>query len=205
MKILRFLLVLCLIGLAFSCTKKVTELIQVDDPIFNPASGTYFPGQVIAITCPEYGATIRYTTDGSEPNEQSAIHDPETPLTVPNFFPQGSNTVTLKAKAYKSGFDPSNTVEAAYTVEYFNTVVTPVFSPNTVNVTTETDIYIICPTLNAEVHYTLDGSEPTKDSILYQGTFNLTQTGEVTIRARGFRDNWNPSEIASIIYTVAGK
>lgn len=205
MKILRFLVVLPLILLVFSCSEKTTELIQLDDPIFNPASGTYFPGQVITITCPEYGATIRYTVDGSDPTDQSTVYDPNSPLTVNNFFPAGETTATLKARAYKEGFDPSNTVEAIYTVEFFNTVGTPHFSPLSGDIQTSNDIYIICSTLNAAIHYTLDGTDPTPGSTLYEDPFQITQTGEVTLKARGYRENWNPSEIASTTYNVSGK
>ena len=45
-------------------------------------------------------ASIRYTTDGTEPNEQSPLFDRELRVDRP---------LTLKAKAYKEGFTPSQT------------------------------------------------------------------------------------------------
>lgn len=200
MKYLRIALVIMLVLFALSCKKKPTELIQIDDPIFNPGSGTHLSGQAITITCPEFGATIRYTVDGTEPNEQSTVYS--SPLIIPNFFPQGSNSATLKARAYKTGFDPSEVVQASYTVSYFNTVSTPHFSPGSGDITSVTDIYILCSTLNASTYYTLDGSEPTQSSILYSEAFNITTAGTYTIKAKAFRDLWNPSDLSTVTYNV---
>jgi len=202
MKILRFLAVLPLFLLAFSCTEHTTELIQLDPPEFSPPSGEWYPEQVITITPPEIGASIYYTVDDSEPTQESDLYDPEDPLIIPYFFPVGENSVVLKAKAFKDGFDPSETAQAEYTVIFFSTVSTPHISPLAGDITTETEIEIYCTTLNTEIYYTLDGSDPTQDSIPYEESFTINQTGEVTLKARAFRPNWNPSEIASATYNV---
>ncbi len=203
MKILRLLAVLLIALLIFSCDDKPTELIQIDNPIFTPVSGTYLSGQAITITCPEFGATIRYTVDGTDPTELSPTYT--TPLQIPIFFPTGTTTCTLKAKAWKTGFDPSQIVSATYTVTYFNTVSIPHFSPLSGTITSATEIGIYCSTLNAAIHYTLDGTDPTEASPLYTEVFTIAQTGEVNLKARAFRPNWNPSEIASTTYTVSAK
>ncbi len=62
----------------------------------------------MSITCATDGATIRYTVDGSEPNETSAAYTG--PITV-------SVSTTLKAKAYLAGWTPSQTASAAYTID----------------------------------------------------------------------------------------
>ncbi|MGC9361787.1 MAG: chitobiase/beta-hexosaminidase C-terminal domain-containing protein [Candidatus Syntrophosphaera sp.] len=189
--------------MAFSCSEHTTELIQLDPPEFNPDSGEYYSGQAVTITAPEYGASIHYTVNGSEPTLDSDLYDSEDPLIIPNFFPAGENSVTLKAKAFKDGFDPSETAQAEYTVLFFNDVSTPHISPLSGDITTQTEIEIYCTTLNAEIYYTLDGSDPTQDSTLFEDTFTISQTGEVTLKARAFRPNWNPSEIASADYNVS--
>jgi hypothetical protein len=202
MKILRFLAVLPLFLLAFSCTEHTTELIQLDPPAFNPDSGEYYSGQAVSITNPEYGAEIYFTVDGSEPTQDSELYDPDSLLIIPNFFPEGETSATLKARAFKDGFDPSETAQAEYTVLFFNTVSTPHISPLAGDITTSTEIEIFCTTLNTEIYYTLDGSDPTQDSIPYEESFTISQTGEVTLKARAFRPNWNHSEIASATYNV---
>jgi hypothetical protein len=202
MKTLRLTLILLLALLLFSCTDNTTELIQLDDPIFSPMSGTYLSGQAIYLNCQEYGASIYYTTDGTEPTDQSSLYT--TPLIIPNVFPAETTNATIKARAYKSGFDPSNVVSATYTVTFYNTVATPHFSPLYGDITTDTLIHITCSTMSAAVHYTLDGSEPTEASPLYEEAFTIPQAGEVTVKARAYRSNWNPSEIAETTFTVTG-
>jgi GH18 family chitinase/chitodextrinase len=79
----------------------------VASPVFSPAGGTYQSPQVVTITCSTAGATIRYTTNGSEPNQSSAAYTG--PITV-------SSTTVIKAKAFKAGMNDSPTVTATYTI-----------------------------------------------------------------------------------------
>ncbi len=50
-------------------------------------------------------------------------------------------------------------------------------------------------TEGAQIHYTLDGSEPTENSPLYSGPFELTET--TTIRARAFKDGRQSIELCA--------
>ena len=84
----------------------------VATPTFSPAGGTYFETQSVSISCATEGATIHYTTDGSEPTESSATY--YNPLDI-------NVTTTVKAKAFMSGYTESNTATATYT---FPTLVT---------------------------------------------------------------------------------
>ncbi len=201
MKTLKLLAILLLVLTFVSCKKPVTELIQLDTPMFSVASGTYLSGQAVYLTCPEYGASIYYTTDGSDPTDQSTLY--ANPLIIPNFFVGEATTGTIKIRAYKDGFDPSEVNSATYSVTFFNTVATPHFSPLYGNIGTDTEINITSPTLNAEIHYTLDGSEPNQASAQYTEGFTINQTGEVILKARAYRSKWNPSEIAETTYTVS--
>lgn len=201
MKAIKFLTVLLLVLTLFSCKKPITELIQLDTPMFSVASGTYLAGQAVYLTCAEYGASIYYTADGSEPTKESSLYS--NPLIIPGFFPEGATSGTLKIIAFKDGFDPSEVNAATYTVTFFNTVTTPKFSPLYGDIDTNTEINISCATLNTEIHYTLDNSEPNQTSALYTDGFTISQTGEVNLKARAYRSNWNPSEIAETTYTVS--
>ena len=86
----------------------------VATPTFTPEGGTYTEAQSVTISCATEGSTICYTTDGSEPNENSAQFTAGVPLNI-------SETTTVKAKAYKSGYTESATATATYT---FPTLVT---------------------------------------------------------------------------------
>jgi len=80
---------------------------SVATPVFSPASGTYSSVQTVTVSCSTEGATIRYTTDGSEPTTTSTTY--ASPITI-------DATTTVKAKAFKDGMTDSDTATATYTV-----------------------------------------------------------------------------------------
>lgn len=63
------------------------------------------------------------------------------------------------------------------------------------------EVSITCDTTNAVIHYTLDGSVPGPGSSAYAGPIRLEQPG--VVRARGFREGWEPSVVVSSFYGVA--
>lgn len=80
----------------------------VATPTFSPPGGTYTSAQSVRITCATSGATIRYTTNGSEPTQNSPTYS--SPINV-------SSTTTIKAKGFKNGWTPSSTASATYTIK----------------------------------------------------------------------------------------
>ncbi len=77
------------------------------DPEFSLAAGSYEGAQSVEITCATDGATIYYTTNGSDPTTSSAVYSTAIPVTA--------NT-TIKAYAVKADLDDSQIAEAAYTI-----------------------------------------------------------------------------------------
>ena len=59
------------------------------------------------------------------------------------------------------------------------------------------DVIISCRTSDAEIHYTIDGSEPTRKSESWKG--RLVVAPGATLSARAFLDGWRPSEITRIV------
>jgi formylglycine-generating enzyme required for sulfatase activity len=86
---------------------------EVAAPVFNPPAGSYENAQNVTITCPTSGATIRYTTDGSEPGSESEIYS--TPIHI-------EETTTLKAQGFKPGWTPSAVSSAEYTIAPSNMI-----------------------------------------------------------------------------------
>jgi len=76
-------------------------------PTFFPGSGTYSGAQAVTIADTTAGATIHYTTDGSNPNATSPVYFG--PVAV-------SASQTLKAIAFASGFSSSAIGSALYTI-----------------------------------------------------------------------------------------
>ncbi|MBR1474795.1 MAG: chitobiase/beta-hexosaminidase C-terminal domain-containing protein [Muribaculaceae bacterium] len=78
----------------------------VATPTFSPDGGTYTSAQNVTIGCTTSGATIRYTTDGSDPTSSSQVYSD--PIAI-------STTTTLKAIAIKDGVT-SAIATATYTI-----------------------------------------------------------------------------------------
>ncbi len=78
----------------------------VATPTFNPAEGTYTSTQNVSISCATEGATIYYTTDGSDPTSSSTQYTTEIPI---------STTTTVKAIAKKNDVY-SGIATATYTI-----------------------------------------------------------------------------------------
>lgn len=81
-----------------------------DAPTFSPAAGTYNSNQSVTITSATSGATIYYTTDGSDPTISSTAYNGAISL-------DGEGTTTIKAIAVKNGLS-SAVAEATYTIVY---------------------------------------------------------------------------------------
>ena len=108
-----------------SLTTTITITISaagiVGAPTANPTAGTYLENQSVALTSSTEGATIYYTTDGSEPTIISGAPDGTTakytaPIAVTGTEGQ-SSTTTIKAIAVKNGMQDSSVEAFTYTIQ----------------------------------------------------------------------------------------
>ena len=159
----------------------VIDTPTVAAPAFTPASGVFTDSVVVNITCIETSASIRYTTDGSEPTETSTLY--EEPITL-------TATTTVKAKAFKANWHASETVEATYTIvnDAILTVnpATLTFNSNTLtNNITVSAAYINGPIVLtcSDTHFTLSNDTLTNGNNTVTVTFDGTEpaTGTITI------------------------
>jgi hypothetical protein len=77
-------------------------------PTFSPAGGSYFGSIMVSITTSTPDATIHYTTDNSDPTDASPVFTD--PIEV-------AESMTIKARGYASGLNPSMIATANYTIE----------------------------------------------------------------------------------------
>ena len=88
-----------------------------------------------------------------------------------------------------------------------STVETPVITPAQRELKPGDKVTITCATENVKIYYTLDDSDPTDESTLYEGSFDFTGD-QVTVKARAYyagndeNVSMLPSAIASRIYHV---
>jgi hypothetical protein len=85
---------------------------QVSTPQFSLAGGTYTSDQTVKITCATSGATIYYTTNGTDPTTAS-------PTYTAAISVAGDGTVmTIKAIAAKAGMNTSTVASVVYSIYY---------------------------------------------------------------------------------------
>jgi hypothetical protein len=184
-------------GMTDSDTTTATYTISVEPakvaaPTFSPPRGSYSSSQNVALGCGTDGATIRYTTDGSEPTSSSTVYSG--PIVV-------SSTTTIKAKAFKSGMTDSDTASATYTINIPPKVATPTFSPSGGTYSSSQSVVLSCSTGDATIRYTTDGSEPSSTSTTYSSPIPVN-SGTVTVKAKAFKGGMTDSDTASATYTI---
>lgn len=77
-----------------------------EKPRVNIAPGIYSGNLIIKLECNE--GSIRYTTDGSEPNERSKVWSGNLPI---------NNTTIIRARTYKRGYIPSEILTCTYIID----------------------------------------------------------------------------------------
>lgn len=87
-------------------------LEKVTKPIFNlDPTQVYTNNQSLSISCTTEGAIVKYTTDGTDPNETSKTYTG--PITL-------DSTTTVRAIAIKTGLTPSSILSNTYTLNVVN-------------------------------------------------------------------------------------
>jgi alpha-tubulin suppressor-like RCC1 family protein len=161
-------------------------------PTTSPSTGPVYTDSVtVTLGSSQAGASIYYTTDGSEPSQQPAQLYTG-PVTV-------TATTTLKVKAFHPDYTTSATTSASYTLQSS----APSLSPAGGSYSVGQAVTVSAPAGSA-VRYTLNGSDPTvTDPALAPGTI-LRLVASGTLRAKAFRAGVNPSATTLETYTLTG-
>lgn len=106
--VLTLFLSACPMAINSELRDKLEEYVAVATPRFTPEGGTYYGRQSIEINCTTERASIRYTIDGSAPDEANGT------LYSGPIYPTGN--FTLRAIAYKAGWNTSGIANEAYSI-----------------------------------------------------------------------------------------
>ncbi len=96
------------IGNSYGNDIALTGMAATPAPVFDPEGCLFYPTTNVTITCADPFATIRYTLDGTEPTETSTAYTG--PILV-------DDDVTIRARAFSSGKNPSPIVAETYTYD----------------------------------------------------------------------------------------
>lgn len=131
-------------------------------PDFSLEAGSYTEVQQVTLTGE---GTIYYTTDDTEPTEDSLLYEEPILLT--------EGTTTIRAVTYNEKGVPSLVAARTYTIE-IPIEDAPAVTPSTGQYTTATQITIQVPE-GYKAYYTLDGSTPSAASTLYTGPVDMPE------------------------------
>jgi hypothetical protein len=154
-------------------------------PVLSPLPGTYDATQTVTISCPEPGATIRYTTDGTLPTTASALYT--APIEV-------ARPTTILARAWVPTLEPSAARGGAYEVFSSRVEITP---PGGAFTTPGTKASLAVGIPQAKIYYSLSGMLPTTSSPRWRGS-PIPILHSLTMRARALLGDgtWGPETTA---------
>ena len=155
-----------------------TTIYKVATPTIQD-NGNY----AISITTETSGATIYYTTDGSDPTTSSTRYEYTGPSA--DLSGQPIRAIAVKAEMINSDIR-SGTVKIK--------CATPVISFN--NATSM--VTITCSTEGSTIYYTTDGNDPTASSNPYNNT-PFSVSSPTTVKAIATHANEDPSSVAELV------
>lgn len=171
-------------GGRFEHTTEITEGpdTRVESPFISLSEN-----HILTISCKTDGATIYYTTDGSQPSASSIPY--AAPVEI-------KGNCTIKAVAIKDGLSSDI---SSYSVSDFSCLaptVNQALNSNMISIQSETE--------GAKIYYTLDNTTPSKNSIPYTKEFEITKS--CIVKAIAIKDHYNDSPVATqtVIFHQSG-
>ena len=168
-------------------TLTATFFFEPKNPVISPESGTTFETSLtVTMSCPTEGATIHYTTNGVDPTVESPEYR--------RFRVYGKTMI--KAIAEKDGM-MSEIVVAEYAP---GRCVDPVFSlADGAEFAHSNQVVSIRWNNDGILRCTLDGTDPTAESPIYEGP--LAFSDSVELRAKVFSDDFFDSAVVTSRFT----
>lgn len=167
-------------GLVDSAIASESFTVKVNTPTISLTSGTFNEDQKIRLSCSTLDSKIYYTLDGTEPTASSTLYSSEIALT---------KNASLKAIAIKEELETSEIASADYKFLCLASSVnydSGTYNNNlTLRLSTTTD--------GASIYYTLNGEEPTVNSLKYEEGNPISIDESKTLRAITVKDGWNHS------------
>ncbi len=171
-----------------------TQGTPPNPPTANPPSGVVASGQVVTLSTTTPGATIYYTTNGTDPVVGGAGTTAGSTVTI---------TANTQVRAIARSGTGINSAVATFNYTLAGSTQPPVANPvSGTEFATTLNVSLSTPTPGATIYYTLNGSAPTTSSSQYTGT-PLSLVSTTTIRAFATAGG-SDSLIVDFTYTKTG-
>jgi hypothetical protein len=181
-------------GMADSPVSAATYVIsnpaQVSLPVFSEPSGTYASAPHIGLSTATDGASIRYTTDGTDPSRTAGASYDGTPIAV------SADGTEIKAIAFLDGYQDSAVASAVYRLK----LPTPALDVAAGTVAAGTVVSFSCAEAGVSFRFTTDGTAPGSGST--SGSSCAINTSPVNLRVIAVKAGWQNSGAAAAVYTL---
>lgn len=161
----------------------------------SPSGGSVESGTKVYLTASANGSTVSgadiyYTANGSTPSKSSTKYT-SSGITI-------NSATTIKAIAYKDGYDTSDVGSWSYTIATKPKLVISA-SPTSGNVESGTIVYLTASAdgssiAGADIYYTTNGSTPSENSTKYTSS-GITITQNCTLKAIAYKEGYETSEV----------
>ncbi|GGH65583.1 hypothetical protein GCM10008014_45100 [Paenibacillus silvae] len=160
-------------------------------PAASPSGGIVTSGTTVTLTIGIDGATIYYTTDGTEPTiNNGTIYSSPIPVT---------DGMTIKAIAIKKGMEDSQVISETYTFK--QQAGKPTADPAGGAVAPGTTVKLTSSTDEATIYFTTDGTTPSMDNgTVYVEPISVMD--DMTIKAMAVKQGMDDSEVMTENYTI---
>ena len=168
----------------------------------NPSGGSVEKGTKVYLMAKADGSTVSdadiyYTTSGTTPTKSSTKYT-SSGITI-------NSTCTLKAIAYKDGYETSDVLSANYTIKSTPKLILSA-NPSGGSVEKGTKVYLTAKAdgstvSGTDIYYTTSGTTPTKSSTKYTSS-GITINSTCTLKAIAYKDGYETSDVLSEIYTI---
>lgn len=184
----------------------VTLTAKVDDTQFNISNGTE-PTQHIAaaeyyvdtppwITSP---APVPISMSPSDGNFNSKIETATAQINTTG-WKDGRHIIFVRGQDANRDWGAFSAIFLNTTNQDQEQVAIPIFSPTPENYDCSQPVEMTCSSSGAQIYYTINGKEPTENSIHYEEPIDLD--GTTTLKARAYKNGWIPSDIATGNYVI---
>jgi YD repeat-containing protein len=169
----------------------VNPLPQVSSPAISPNGGTHSGSVSVSLSSATTGATIRYSTNGTDISTSSPVYSAPFTLTA---------NATVKARAFKAGMTDSAQTATSFTVNPLPQVSIPAISPNGGTHSGSVSVSLSSATTGATIRYSTNGTDISTSSPVYSAPFTLT--ANATVKARAFKAGMTDSAQTATSFTV---
>jgi alpha-tubulin suppressor-like RCC1 family protein len=163
-------------------------------PTFSVPGGSYSVPKTLSLATATLGAMIRYTLDGSDPNESSPIF--MLPLVL-------NSTTTVKARAFAVDREASAIATATYTINLGTVVAAPALSVPSGTYTSKIKVAFSVATPGAVIHYTTNGAEPVETDPVPEVTGIDVDRAQI-VKAKAWKSGIGSSVTTRRDYVITG-